>query len=169
MNIKGTNLGPAASQRIPLAKLGKLCGRQLEDDGWLGPIVTVPEPLRLDAYMNEARPRQTFASVGECPEVEHLDRLEFAAPGPVGNALILHRPLFTVQQAADDEGEAGVPGEIVCLAAALERVKDNLKVIGDGNADHGGLSTTPRSGRSLDRESMGPKELKKCRASHLTP
>ncbi|HEY8650132.1 MAG TPA: hypothetical protein VIL70_04380 [Chthoniobacterales bacterium] len=104
--------------------------------------VAVSDPRWARSHIHKAWPALSVAFLRERAEVDILEMSQLGATGKIRYALILCGTFVTDVPIANDECNLGVTSQIDDPSGDVERVEDNLQIVGQRDANERSLWRT---------------------------
>jgi hypothetical protein len=141
-----------AQNRISVSEdLHEVGGVELDDLWWIAREIAVAQPCRTDPPIRDPRQPLALAPVGKPRKVQMEESLQFRAGGFVRNAFELNGTFRARCCEADYQCGRRILPEVDRLAGAGKRVEEHFERVAHYDADEGGLRSTKRRHRRLNR------------------
>ena len=117
----------------------EVIGAEFHNFGRCAIEIAIADPRRSGAHVDQAAPTLPLTTVRKPDEVELLQAFQLDPGGLIRDTFVLHGALVPIDQATDDECDLGIPSQVVHLSRYIQRVKEDLEIIGHDNAYDGRL------------------------------
>src|SRR6266511_3867385 len=135
----GTNLSPRNCLKMH-SLLTTICLLAKGELQYLGRIlveVTIANPHRFRAYVNQTLPVLPLTSFWESGEVKLLQQIEFLTFGLIRKSILLHCPLVTSNQTSDHKGNHWVSPKIFRFPGIVASIEKNVKIVAHNESNDG--------------------------------